>query len=61
VILLASILFFFGLNLLGIFEIQASSLMSVGQSLTSKKNYAGSFFTGVFATWVATPCTAPFM
>ena len=29
--------------------------------LTAKQGYAGSFFTGVLAVVVATPCTAPFM
>src|SRR5690606_30494681 len=29
--------------------------------LTEQAGYSGSFFTGVLATVVATPCTAPFM
>jgi thiol:disulfide interchange protein DsbD len=37
------------------------SLTSVGGELAQKQGYAGSFFTGVLATVVATPCTAPFM
>lgn len=37
------------------------NLMGVGQGLTQKTGLAGSFFTGVLATVVATPCTAPFM
>lgn len=36
-------------------------LMGVGQNLTQKPGPAGTFFTGVLATLVATPCTAPFM
>ena len=35
--------------------------MLVGSELTSQDGYKGSFFTGVLATTVATPCTAPFM
>jgi thiol:disulfide interchange protein DsbD len=35
--------------------------MSTGDSLARKQGYAGSFFTGVLATVVATPCTGPFM
>ena len=35
--------------------------MGTGQGLTEKKGASGSFFTGVLATIVATPCTAPFM
>jgi len=37
------------------------SLTSAGGSLAQKSGYAGSFFTGVLAMVVATPCTAPFM
>ncbi|AJQ92600.1 protein-disulfide reductase DsbD family protein [Gynuella sunshinyii] len=49
-----------GLSLLGVFEI-GQGFMGVGQSLTQKQGLSGSFFTGVLATVVATPCTAPFM
>ncbi|MCC3860347.1 protein-disulfide reductase DsbD family protein [Pseudemcibacter aquimaris] len=50
-----------GLNLLGVFEI-GSSLMGVGQNLVASNNSRKStFFTGVLAVVVATPCTAPFM
>ncbi|NQZ01497.1 MAG: thioredoxin family protein [Bdellovibrionales bacterium] len=33
----------------------------MGQGLTEKKGHVGSFFTGVLAVVVASPCTAPFM
>ena len=33
----------------------------MGQSLTEREGDAGSFFTGVLAVVVASPCTAPFM
>ena len=52
--------FVMGLSLSGLFEM-GTSLMSTGDSLTRRKGYQGSFFTGVLATVVATPCTAPFM
>ena len=52
--------FTLGLSLSGVFEIGAG-LMGVGNNLTMQKGYKGSFFTGVLATIVATPCTAPFM
>lgn len=52
--------FLIGLNLSGYFEVP-SRLGNIGQSLTQKEGFAGSFFTGVLATIVATPCTAPFM
>ena len=54
------IFFILGLSLSGVFEIGAG-LMGVGNNLTTQKGYRGSFFTGVLATIVATPCTAPFM
>jgi thiol:disulfide interchange protein DsbD len=57
---LASFLFFFALSMAGFFDI-GLSLTSAGGTLAQKKGYAGSFFTGVLATVVATPCTAPFM
>jgi thiol:disulfide interchange protein len=58
--LMAGLLFFLGLSLAGQFEI-GLSLTSTGGSLAAKQGYAGSFFTGVLAVIVATPCTAPFM
>lgn len=57
---MAMLLFFLGLALAGQFEI-GLSLTSAGGSLAQKHGYAGSFFTGVLAMVVATPCTAPFM
>ncbi|MGB6870144.1 MAG: thioredoxin family protein, partial [Acidobacteriaceae bacterium] len=60
VALMAMLLFFLGLALAGQFEI-GLSLTSTGGSLAQKQGYAGSFFTGVLAMVVATPCTAPFM
>jgi thiol:disulfide interchange protein DsbD len=63
--LLASLIFFLALGLAGQFEI-GLSLTSAGSSLVDragagKQSYSGSFFTGVLATVVATPCTAPLM
>ena len=58
--LMAGLLFFLGLSLAGQFEI-GITLTSAGGSLASKQGYTGSFFTGVLAVIVATPCTAPFM
>jgi thiol:disulfide interchange protein DsbD len=58
--LMAALLFFLGLSLAGQFEI-GLSLTGAGGSLAAKQGYAGSFFTGVLAVVVATPCTAPFM
>ncbi len=52
--------FLMALSLSGVFEI-GTSLMGAGGGLANKGGYKGSFFTGVLATTVATPCTAPFM
>lgn len=60
VVLMAWLLFVVGLNLSGVFEI-GGGLAGVGHALTTRSGYSGSFFTGVLATVVATPCTAPFM
>ena len=55
-----TVMFVMGLSLLGVFEVGAS-LTGAGQGLTSREGYAGSFFSGVLAVVLATPCTAPFM
>ena len=60
VTLLAVLFFVLALNLSGVFEWGAFA-QSVGASLTAKGRYADAFLSGVLATVVATPCTAPFM
>lgn len=60
VAVLALLLFFFALSLAGMFEL-GLSMMGAGDSLTRKQGFTGSFFTGVLATVVATPCVGPFM
>ena len=57
---LALLLFVVGLNLAGMFELP-SRFTGLGQGLTERSGVSGSFFTGVLATVVATPCTAPLM
>lgn len=57
---LAYLLFALGLNLMGFFEF-GTRFANMGGKLTAKSGLTGSFFTGVLATLVATPCTAPFM
>jgi thiol:disulfide interchange protein len=57
---LAVLLLVFALNLSGVLEIGLSAT-AIGGSLQMKSGYAGSFFTGVLATVVATPCSAPFL
>lgn len=58
--LIVYLFFTMGLSMSGVFEM-GTSLMGVGGGLAESKGYKGSFFTGVLATVVATPCTAPFM
>lgn len=60
IVFLAVFLFLFGLSLFGVFEI-GTSLMGVGQNVSTTSGGFGSFMSGVTATVVATPCTAPFM
>ncbi len=57
---LAFLLFAMGLSLSGIVEF-GTSLAGYGQRLDTRSGLPGSFLTGVLATVVATPCTAPFM
>ncbi len=58
--LLAMLLFALALSLSGVVAF-GTQLMGLGDRLTSSGGYRGSFFTGVLATVVASPCTAPFM
>lgn len=60
VLSLTAIMFAVGLNLSGVFELPGV-IGSLGQEQASKDTLLGSFLTGVLATLVATPCTAPFM
>jgi len=60
VVALTYLFFLIGLNLSGLFE-AGTALMNVGDGLASRPGLTGSFFTGVLATLVAAPCTAPFM
>jgi thiol:disulfide interchange protein/DsbC/DsbD-like thiol-disulfide interchange protein len=60
VLVVAYLMLAVGLSLSGVFTIGAS-VTGVGGALADKPGLSGSFFTGVLATVVATPCTAPFM
>jgi thiol:disulfide interchange protein len=57
---MAWLLFAVGLNLSGVFQVGAG-LAGAGSGLAEKHGVVGSFFTGLLAVLVATPCTAPFM
>ena len=60
VALLAYVMLAMGLSLSGLVQF-GTRLMGVGQGLVEQGGYGGSFFTGVLAVVVASPCTAPFM
>ncbi len=60
VAILAVVIFGFGLSMLGVFEIPALGLAKM-EKASAKTGIAGSFTHGLFATLLATPCTAPFL
>ena len=50
------------LNLFGVFEVTLGGrALDAASALASRHGAAGSFFNGVLATALATPCTAPFL
>lgn len=56
------ILLFFALNLLDLFQIRLpSSVSNLLFKSSSNKSFLPDFFTGFFATLLATPCSAPFV
>ena len=57
---LALVLFAVGLSLSGLIVL-SGSWTGAGSDLADRPGLSGSFFTGVLAAVVATPCTAPFM
>ncbi len=60
VALLAYLMFALGLSMSGVFAF-GTRWMGTGQRLTELGGARGSFFTGVLAAVVASPCSAPFM
>ncbi|WP_203594565.1 protein-disulfide reductase DsbD family protein [Wenzhouxiangella limi] len=57
---LAYLFFAMGLGLSGVYTFGTGS-MGAGENLARRSGLGGSFFTGVLACVVASPCTAPFM
>jgi thiol:disulfide interchange protein len=57
---LAAFFLIFALSMAGVFEIGTSAI-GVGQNLQSQHGLGGSFFSGLLAVVVATPCSAPFL
>ncbi|MFC2084525.1 protein-disulfide reductase DsbD family protein [Bacteroidota bacterium] len=60
ILILSIFLFLFGLSLLGVFEI-GTSISRFGNVFESEKGKFSPVLSGVSATILATPCTAPFM
>ena len=60
VLFLVYLFMLLGLSLSGYMQL-FSGLMSIGQSSSTNNGLRSSFMTGVLATTVASPCTAPFM
>ncbi|MFP4207358.1 MAG: protein-disulfide reductase DsbD family protein [Wenzhouxiangella sp.] len=58
--LLAYLFFVMGLGLSGVYAF-GTRWMGLGENLSRQSGLRGSFFTGVLACVVASPCTAPFM
>ena len=54
------LVFVFALNLLGVFELWLPGTGKLAQ-LSGREGYGGAFLHGMFATLLATPCTAPFL
>ncbi len=62
VVVMSAVVLVFALNLFGVFEITLPASATTGLlDWSAREGYAGSFFQGVFATVLATPCTAPFL
>jgi thiol:disulfide interchange protein/DsbC/DsbD-like thiol-disulfide interchange protein len=59
---ISCLVFAFALNMFGVYEFSISAKATQGlASLAGGHGYHGAFFQGVFATVLATPCTAPFL
>lgn len=61
VIALATIIMVFALSMFGLFYVTVSPGQAEIDKLASKEGYAGTFFKGVLATVLSTPCTAPML
>jgi thiol:disulfide interchange protein DsbD len=62
IVAISCLVFAFALNLFGVYELSVSARATQGLAmLASGQGYGSAFFQGVFATILATPCTAPFL
>lgn len=59
---LTALVFVFGLNLLGVFEVTlAGGATNTLSELSSKEGYGGAYLHGMFTTLLGTSCTAPLL
>lgn len=58
---MACLVFAMGLSLLGVYEIPVPGLVGSAAGSHCQEGLSGAFFTGVFATLLATPCSGPFL
>lgn len=61
VLLMAAIILLLALSLFGLFYVDVSAGQGALDRLASKEGNVGTFFKGVLATTLSTPCTAPFL
>jgi thiol:disulfide interchange protein len=61
VAILASVIFLFSLSLFSLFEMGAGIASKAGSAHNKGEGLISSFFSGVLATTIATPCTGPFL
>jgi thiol:disulfide interchange protein DsbD len=61
-LVMATLIFVFGLSLAGVFTIKPPALVThAGEQLAEKEGLSGSFFKGALATVLGTPCVGPFL
>lgn len=61
VLAMAAVVTVFALSMFGLFYIQVTAGQSQIDKLASSEGLGGTFFKGVLATVLSTPCTAPFL
>jgi len=59
--LIVAVTALFGANMLGLFEFRLSANTNTWLASKGDDSYAGHYFQGMFATLLATPCSAPFL
>lgn len=59
--LMVAVTALFGANMLGLFEFRLSANTNTWLASKGDDSYAGHYFQGMFATLLATPCSAPFL